>query len=214
MSEKIKNPENLNYYIQTKNNANYFSNNYSYFSLQNDKNIKLLKFTKENNAYQLIIKSFKEGIFQLVFDLCDPKIKYKNKLKFGENLEITDDETLINDGNTLEINTTDDKKNKYKLVVDKNNLKISYYMNDVLTLEFNRKKTLNLRNDFKNNLTSNSIDFFFNSFSKVFGLPERPSHIFLQDGDYRLFNCDNYCASPGTIKLLNLHTVVFQFCMQ
>ena len=200
MSEKIKNPENLNYYIQTKNNANYFSNNYSYFSLQNDKNIKLLKFTKENNAYQLKIKSFKEGIFQLVFDLCDPKIKYKNKLKFGENLEITDDETLINDGNTLEINTTDDKKNKYKLVVDKNNLKISYYMNDVLTLEFNRKKTLNLRNDFKNNLTSNSIDFFFNSFSKVFGLPERPSHIFLQDGDYRLFNCDNYCASPGTIK--------------
>ena len=157
----------------------------------------------------LTIKSYTYGIFELIFDLPDQTIKYKNKVNIGTKLRPKPFSNLIICNNVLELTTSDDIDdskpffksstiiNKYVLKIYFDCFKIEYYINSVLIFSMNDTKTLAVLFEKEKNLKSNSFDFIYHNITKCFGLPERPSHILLEDNSYRLYNTDDNDQKVG-----------------
>ena len=121
--------------------------------------------------YELSIKNYENGIIQIIIDLPDKSIKYKNKVNIGTNLipkkfsSITKEKDKI----TL-INTDNDSEpdiNKYKIIITLEEFSLSYFINDNLLLSINNKNLLNLVNDLERKLLRCMkkikviIEFFF-----------------------------------------------------
>ena len=194
------------FYMETKNlmkNINYIVGP---LEKRSDSEL-IIPITNEGNKYELQIKNFKFGIFRISFDFVDKSIKYKNKVDIGENLLPLKFDNIIEEKNKISITTKDDSKEKeiniYKLIIYISNFHIEYFINDNLLLSINKEKNLNIINncDTQNNkfLKSNTMDICYYNMSQIYGLPERPSQLFLKDGDYRLFNLDA-CLDAGVTK--------------
>ena len=158
------------------------------------------------------IKNFKFGIVELIFDLPDKTLKYKNKTNIGENL-IPKPFSSVNDlDNKIELITKDDvddskpffksstNLNEYKIIVHLDCFKIEYYINSTLLFSFNNTKSLALLFDKDKDLKSNSFDFTYHGITKCVGLPERPSHLLLDDNHYRMFNTDDNDQKVGNTQ--------------
>ena len=158
----------------------------------------IIPFTSEETNFELCIKNYKYGIFQLSFDFKDKSLKYKNKTDIGKNLNPIKFDTITEEKEKIILTSKDDPKkteiNEYKLIIYLSNFELEYLINDNLLFSLNKKKDLNLiyncDTSNNNNLKSNTIDMTYYNINKLYGLPERPSQLFLQDGDYRLFNLD------------------------
>ena len=154
--------------------------------------------------YDLIIKNYKEGIFQINIDLLDKSIKYKNKVNIGKNLvpinfnSITTEEDkiiLVNKDNDSE-----NENNTYKLIIELKEFSINYFINDTLLLSLNNNNLLNLLNDKNKNLKSNIFDMTYYNMNQCFGLAERPSHLFIKDDIIRLYNIDDNAQIVGDVS--------------
>ena len=160
----------------------------------------------QKEYYDLVIKNYKNGIFQIILDMADKSIKYKNKVNIGTKLipmkfnSITkqEDKIIL----TNQDNDSDQHTNTYKIIVDTNEFCIKYYINDILLLSLNEQNLLNLLNDKKKKLKSNIFDMTYYNMNKCFGLPERPQHLFIKDGIIRLYNIDDNAQIVGGVKPL------------
>ena len=194
--------EKIPFYVEKKSSQKFSTNP---MKLISESEI-LIPFTLTGEEkYELTVKNYTNGIFQILIDLEDKKIKYKNKVNIGTNLIPnkfssinTDDEgkiTLINKENdsTEEINT-------YKLIIDLKEFAINYYINDILLVSLNNQNMLNLINDKEKNLKSNILDMTYYNINKCIGFPERPQHLFIKDGIIRLYNTDDNAQIVGGVK--------------
>ena len=154
--------------------------------------------------YELSIKNYENGIIQIIIDLPDKSIKYKNKVNIGTNLipkkfsSITKEKDKI----TL-INTDNDSEpdiNKYKIIITLEEFSLSYFINDNLLLSINNKNLLNLVNDLERQLKSNIFDMTYYNVNECFGLPERPQPLFINDGMIRLYNIDDNAQIVGGVS--------------
>ena len=204
MTDVFKKKEQIDFYVNTLNEIN--------FSCAPVKEISQTQIKLQINHYSqkfdLVIKNFKYGIIQLLFDLPDKSLKYKNNNDIGLNLEEKPFTDINIKKNTITLYIEDDIEdnfpygqftnlNKYKLIIDLSDFKIEYYINDDLLLTFNREKMLNLLYKKDINLKSNVFDFSYHNITKCFGLPERNSPFFLPDFTYRSFNLDNPWQKVG-----------------
>ena len=157
---------------------------------------------KEN--YELVIKNYNNGIFQIILDMSDKSIKYKNKVNIGTNLIPVKFNSIIKEENKITLinkdNDSDAQINTYKLIIDLNEFNIKYYINDILLLSFNNQNLLNMLNDKEKKLKSNTFDMTYYNMNRVFGLPERPQHLFIKDGIIRLYNIDDNAQIVGGVK--------------
>ena len=204
MAEIYKKKEQLDFYVNTMKEINFSCSPVKEVSQAQIK----LQINHYSQAYDLIIKNYKYGIIQLVLDLPDKSLKYKNDHDIGLKLEqksFTDINikeniiTLYTDDN-IEDNSPFDQftnLNKYKLIIFLSDFQIEYYINDDLLLTFNREKMLNLLYNKDMNLKSNVFDFVYHDITKCFGLPERNTSFFLPDFTYRSFNLDNPWQKVG-----------------
>ena len=204
MTDVFKKKEQIDFYVNTLNEIN--------FSCAPVKEISQAQIKLQINHYSqkfdLVIKNFKYGIIQLLFDLPDKSLKYKNNNDIGLNLEEKPFTDINIKKNTITLYIEDDIEdnfpygqftnlNKYRLIIDLSDFKIEYYINDDLLLTFNREKMLNLLYKKDINLKSNVFDFSYHNITKCFGLPERNSPFFLPDFTYRSFNLDNPWQKVG-----------------
>ena len=200
MVEIFKKKEQIDFYVNTFNEINF-----SCSPLKEVSNSQIkIKINHYSQTFDLIIKNYKYGIIQLLFDLPDITLKYKshNNNDIGLNLEEKCFSDINIKENIITLYTEDDIEdnypygkftnlNKYKLIIYLSDFKIEYYINDDLLLTFNREKMLNLLYKKDINLKSNVFDFSYHNITKCFGLPERNSPFFLPDYTYRSFNLDN-----------------------
>jgi len=200
MVEIFKKKEQIDFYVNTFNEINF-----SCSPLKEVSNSQIkIKINHYSQTFDLIIKNYKYGIIQLLFDLPDITLKYKNHNNndIGLNLEEKCFSDINIKENIITLYTEDDIEdnypygkftnlNKYKLIIYLSDFKIEYYINDDLLLTFNREKMLNLLYKKDINLKSNVFDFSYHNITKCFGLPERNSPFFLPDYTYRSFNLDN-----------------------
>ena len=195
------------FYNETKN----IMKNYNYIigTLEKKSESELIiPFTCEEIKYELLINNYKYGIIQISFDFPDKSLKYKNKTNIGKKLIPKNFENISEEKDKIILTTKDDDSkekdiNLYKLILNTSNFEIEYYINDNLLLSFNKEKNLNViyNKDISNNniLKSNTIDINYYNMNELYGLPERPTQLFLKDGDYRLFNSDA-SLEAGSIK--------------
>ena len=192
------------FYVETKNNMKH--QNYIVGTLEKKTESEIiLPFECDESKFEMSIKSYKNGIFHISFDLKDKSLKYKNKADVGKNLIPTKFNTITEEKGKIILTSKDNLQeteiNIYKLIIYLTNFEFEYYINDNLLLSLNKKKDLNLiyNIDISNNkyLKSNSMDITYYNMNQLFGLPERPSQLFLKDGDYRLFNTDA-CLDAGS----------------
>ena len=204
MVEVFKKKEQLDFYKNTLNEINFSCSPVKEVSQTQIK----LQINHYSQTFDLVIKNYKYGIIQLLFDLPDKSLKYKNNNDIGLNLEEKCFTDINIKENTITLNTEDDIEdnfpygqftnlNKYKLIIFLSDFKIEYYINDDLLLTFNKEKMLNLLYKKDISLNSNVFDFSFHNITKCFGLPERNSPLFLPDDTYRSFNLDNPWQKVG-----------------
>ena len=143
-----------------------------------------------NKNVNLTIMNYTNGIIRLMFDLPDTSLKYKNRTNIGELLQLTPFQSISLLNHNELILTSTHNSNEYKIIIHLDSFELMYYINSTLLLSLNTSKTLSML--YESTLTSNSFDLHYHSLSKCFGLPERPSHLFLKDDTYRLFNTDNF----------------------
>lgn len=158
----------------------------------------------EEEKYELSIKNFNNGIFQIILDLEDKTIKYKNKVNIGTNLTPAKFSSVNADDDKITLTNKDidstEENNIYKLIIDLKQFTINYYLNDILLLSLNNQNMLNLINDKENNIKSNSFDMTYYNITKCIGLPERPQHLYIEDGVIRLYNTDDNAQIIGGVK--------------
>ena len=193
------------FYIETKNimkNINYIVGPLE----KKSESELIIPLIGEDNKFELQIKNYKYGIFQISFDFIDKSIKYKNKAGVGVNLIPKKFDNISEEKDKIVITTKDDSNEKennvYKLIIYLTNFEIKYFINDSLLLSLNKEKNLAIINSEIENdkyLKSNIIDINYYDMNQLYGLPERPSQLFLKDGDYRLFNLDA-CLDAGVTK--------------
>ena len=167
----------------------------------------ILPISNEETKFKLEIKNYNYTIFQIRFDLYDKTLKYKNKTDIGKDLIPTKFDNIIEEKDKIILISKDDNKeneiNVYKLIIYLSNFEIEYFLNDNILFSINKKKNLNLiykyNDENKQYLKSNIIDIRYYNMNQLYGLPERPSQLFLRDGDYRLFNTDA-SLEAGSIK--------------
>ena len=204
MTDVFKKKEQIDFYVNTLNEIN-FSCAPVKEIFQNQIKLQINHYSQK---FDLVIKNFKYGIIQLLFDLPDKSLKYKNNNDIGLNLEEKPFTDINIKKNTITLYIEDDIEdnfpygqftnlNKYRLIIDLSDFKIEYYINDDLLLTFNREKMLNLLYKKDINLKSNVFDFSYHNITKCFGLPERNSPFFLPDFTYRSFNLDNPWQKVG-----------------
>ena len=204
MAEIFKKKEQIDYYVNTLNEINFTCSPVKEISQSQIK----IEVNHYSQKFDLIIKNYKYGIIQLLFDLPDKTIKYKNNNDIGLNLEEKYFTDININNNTITLITEDDKENnfpydqfsklnKYKLIIYLLDFKIEYYINDDLLLTFNKERMLNLLYNKDINLKSNVFDFCYHNITKCFGLPERNSPFFLTDYTYRSFNLDDPWQKVG-----------------
>ena len=204
MAKIFKKKEQLDFYINTMKEINFSCSPVKEISQTQIK----LQITHYSQTFDLIIKNFKYGIVQLLFDLPDKTLKYKNSNDIGLNLEEKCFSDINIKENIITLYTEDDIEdnfpygqftnlNKYKLIIDLSDFQIEYYINDELLLTFNKDKMLNLLYNKDINLKSNFFDFTYHNITKCFGLPERNSSFFLPDFTYRSFNLDDPWQKVG-----------------
>ena len=165
----------------------------------------LIPFTLTGeDKYELSIKNFNNGIFQIILDLEDKSIKYKNKVNIGTNLTPTKFSSINTEEEKITLINKDDdsseEKNIYKLIIYLKEFVINYYINDILILSINNQNLLNLINDKEKNIKSNVFDMTYYNITKCIGLPERPQHLFIEDGVIRLYNTDDNAQIVGGVK--------------
>ena len=204
MVEVFKKKEQVDFYINTFNEINFSCSPIKEVS-QNEIKIKINHFSQ---TFDLVIKNYKYGIIQILIDLPDKSIKYKNNNDIGLSLEPKNFENINIKENYITILTEDDIEdnfpygqftnlNKYKLIINLSDFEIDYYINDDLLMTLNKEKMLNLFNIKEKNLKSNVFDFQYYNITKCFGIPERNSPLFLPDDTYRSFNIDNPFQKVG-----------------
>ena len=204
MTDVFKKKEQIDFYVNTLNEIN-FSCAPVKEIFQNQIKLQINHYSQK---FDLVIKNFKYGIIQLLFDLPDKSLKYKNNNDIGLNLEEKPFTDINIKKNTITLYIEDDIEdnfpygqftnlNKYRLIIDLSDFKIEYFINDDLLLTFNREKMLNLLYKKDINLKSNVFDFSYHNITKCFGLPERNSPFFLPDFTYRSFNLDNPWQKVG-----------------
>ena len=204
MVEVFKKKEQIDFYINTLNEINFSCSPIKEIS-QSQIKIQISHFSQ---TIDLIIKNYKYGIVQFLFDLPDKTLKYKNSNDIGLNLEEKSFTDVHIKENNITLITEDDIEdnfpygqfknlNKYKIIIYLSDFKIEYLINDDLLFTFNREKMLNLLFKKDNNLKSNFFDFSYHNITKCFGLPERNSSFFLPDFTYRSFNLDNPWQKVG-----------------
>ena len=151
MAEIFKKKEQLDFYVNTMKEINFSCSPIKEIS-QTQIKLQILHYSQ---TFDLIIKNYKYGIIQLLFDLPDKTLKYKNNNDIGLNLEEKSFSDINIKENIITLNTEDDKEdnfpygnfsnlNKYKLIIYLSDFQIEYYINDDLLLTFNKEKMLNL----------------------------------------------------------------------
>ena len=209
MAEVFKKENQVDFYINTFNEINFSCSPIKEVS-QNEIKLQISHYSQ---TYDLIIKNYKYGIIQILFDFPDKSIRYKNNNDIGLNLIKKNFENINIKENIITLMTEDDEEdnfpygkftnlNKYKLIINLSNFEIEYYINDDLLMIFNKQKMLNLLNNKEKNLKSNVFDFSYNNITKCFGIPERNSPLFLPDDIYRSFNVDNPFQKVGDSQCL------------
>ena len=204
MAEIFKKKEQIDFYVNTMKEINFSCSPIKEIS-QTQIKLQILHYSQ---TFDLIIKNFKYGIIQLIFDLPDKTLKYKNSNDIGLNLEEKSFSDINIKENIITLNTEDDKEdnfpyenfsslNKYRLIIYLSDFQIEYYINDDLLLTFNKEKMLNLLYKKDINLKSNVFDFSYHNITKCFGLPERNSSFFLPDFTYRSYNLDDPWQKVG-----------------
>ena len=209
MVDVFKKKDKVDFYINTFNEINFSCSPIKEVS-QNEIKLKINHFSQ---TFDLIIKNYKYGIIQIILDLPDKSIKYKNNNEIGLDLEPKNFEDINIKENLITLLTEDDIEdnfpygqftnlNKYKLLIHLSDFEIEYYINDNLLMTFNKEKMLNLFNKKEPNLKSNVFDFYYHDINKCFGIPERNSPFFLPDDTYRSFNVDNPFQKVGDSQCL------------
>ena len=204
MAEVFKKKEQLDFYVNTMKEINFYCSPVKEISQSQIK----LQINHYSQTYDLVIKNYKYGIIQLLLDLPDKNLKYKNNHEIGLKLEDKSFSNINITESIITLYTEDDIEdnfpygqftnlNKYKLIIYLSDFKIEYYINEDLLLTFNREKMLNLLYKKDINLKSNVFDFVYHDITKCFGLPERNSSFFLPDFTYRSFNLDDPWQKVG-----------------
>ena len=166
MAEVFKKKEQLDFYVNTMKEINFYCSPVKEISQTQIK----LQINHYSQTYDLVIKNYKYGIVQLLFDLPDKNLKYKNNHEIGLKLEEKSFSNINITENIITLYTEDDTEdnfpygqftnlNKYKLIIYLSDFKIEYYINDDLLLTFNREKMLNLLYKKDIDLKSNVFDF-------------------------------------------------------
>ena len=180
MAEVFKKENQVDFYINTFNEINFSCSPIKEVS-QNEIKLQISHYSQ---TYDLIIKNYKYGIIQILFDFPDKSIRYKNNNDIGLNLIKKNFENINIKENIITLMTEDDEEdnfpygkftnlNKYKLIINLSNFEIEYYINDDLLMIFNKQKMLNLLNNKEKNLKSNVFDFSYNNITKCFGIPKK-----------------------------------------
>ena len=209
MAEVFKKKDKVDFYINTFNEINFSCSPIKEVS-QNEIKLKINHFSK---TFDLIIKCYKYGIIQILIDLPDKSVKYKNNNEIGLDLEPKNFEDINIKENFITLLTQDDIEdnfpygqfthlNKYKLLINLSDFEIEYYINEDLLMTLNKEKMLNLFNIKEKQLKSNVFDFCYHNITKCFGIPERNSPFFLPDDTYRSFNVDNPFQKVGDSQCL------------
>ena len=197
--------ENNQFYLDTKENMKHLN-----YKVENIKKISeseiILPIISEESKFELSIKNYKNGIFNISFDLNDKSLKYKNKADVGKDLIPTNFNSIIEEKDKIILTSKDSSDengiNIYKLVIYQTDFELEYYINDNLLFCLNKNKDLNLmyKIDTENNkcLKSNTMDLTYYNMNELYGIPERESQFFLKDGDYRLFNTDTCLDAKST----------------
>ena len=156
-----------------------------------------LTITHKETTFEMTVKCLEFGLFEILFDLQNKSIKYKNKADIGKNLRSKKFKNIyVNEDSLTLIN--EDNSNIYKMEINTNDFALHYYLNEDLLLSLNEKHKLNLLNDSNKNLKSNLFDITFHNIQKIFGLPERAQHLFIDNNEtIRLFNSDNFKQVEG-----------------
>ena len=134
-------------------------------------------------VYELSIKNYNNGIFQITLDLPDKSIKYKNKVNIGTNLIPKKFSSITEEKNSIILINTDNdsehEKNEYKIIITTEEFSLSYLINDNLLLSINNKNLLNMVNDLEKKLKTNIFDMTYYNVNECFGLPERETSTFI-----------------------------------
>ena len=156
-----------------------------------------LTITYKESSFEITIKCLEFGLFEILFDFPDKSIKYKNKADIGKNLKSKKFKNIYINEDSL-ILTNEENSNTYKIEINTTDFALYYYLNDNLLLSLNEKHKLNILNDINKNLKSNLIDITYYNIQKIFGLPERSQHLFIDNNEViRLFNNDNFNQVVG-----------------
>ena len=125
--------ENIPFYIEKNENKAYSISPMKVIS-ESEILIPFSLFGDQN--YNLTIKNFKNGIFQIFLDLTDKSIKYTNKVEIGKNLTPVKFNSIISEENKLTLINKDDDSNEeiniYKLIIDLKEFSINYFINDII----------------------------------------------------------------------------------
>ena len=124
MAEVFKKKDQVDFYINTFNEINFSCSPVKEVS----KNQIKLKVNHYSQTFDLVIKNFKYGILQLMIDLPDKSLKYKNDNDIGLNLEEKSFTDINIKESLITLNIEDDiednfpygqftKLNKYKLLI-------------------------------------------------------------------------------------------------
>ena len=119
------------FYIETKNimkNINYIVGPLE----KKSESELIIPLIGEDNKFELQIKNYKYGIFQISFDFIDKSIKYKNKAGVGVNLIPKKFDNISEEKDKIVITTKDDSNEKennvYKLIIYLTNFEIKYFI--------------------------------------------------------------------------------------
>ena len=197
----VLNKESIPFYVERTDKQKYSTNPMRSIS---ESEILLPITLSGKEIFELSIENYENGIFQIILDLPDKTIKYKNKVNIGSNLipkkfntiiEEKDKIILINTDNNLETEI-----NKYKIIIELEEFSLRYLINDVLLLTINNNNLLNMINGLEKGLKTNIFDMTYYNINKCFGLPERPQPLFINDGIIRLYNIDDNAQIVGGVK--------------
>ena len=131
ISDRSLSKEENPFYIETKNimkNINYIVGPIE----KKSESELIIPLIGEENKFELQIKNYKYGIFQISFDFIDKSIKYKNKAGVGVNLIPTKFYNIMEEKDKIIITTKDELNEKvnnvYKLIIYLTNFEIKYFI--------------------------------------------------------------------------------------
>ena len=135
VSDRSRPKEENPFYIETTNIMRKI--NYKVGPLGKKSNSEIiLPITSEETKFELCIKNYQYGIFQISFDFQDKSLKYKNKADIGKNLIPINFDTLTEEKEKIILTSKDGSKdteiNIYKLIIYLSNFELEYFINDNL----------------------------------------------------------------------------------